>query len=107
MRFQEFFVDRDGVVDASRERMLGREAIEDGNYLCACKARDRDCLRQRARIGIEAAAVKVDQHAVAFFRRDRQRSDYAHGDAGDSVRRDPRWIEFLRRFANSCLPLVG
>src|SRR6266851_8573066 len=87
--------------------MLWREAIENGNYLYSRKVSDRDCFRERAGIGIEAAAVKIDEQAVMFFWSDAERSNHANRDTSDGVSGDIHRIKFFRAFADSSLPSVG
>src|SRR5260370_7958575 len=87
--------------------MLWREAIENGNYFYSGKISDGDCFRERAGVGIETAAVKIDEYAIAFFRGDGDGSNHANRDTSDGVSGDVHRIKFFRGFAHATLPLVA
>ena len=64
--FQQLFVDRDNIIDSRRKRILRSETIVDGDNLDLSQVGDRHTFDQRAGVGIEAAAVQIDEHAIAF-----------------------------------------
>src|SRR5258708_11709784 len=87
--------------------MLRREAKENGNFLYSRKGSDWDCFRERAGIGIEAAAVKIDEQAVTIFRSAAERRNHANTDTSAGVRGDIQRVKFFRDFADSSVPFVG
>ncbi len=66
---QQFLVDGHRVVHCGGEGILGREPVEDGHHLDLGKAGYRNGLGVGARVGVEAAAVQVEQDLVAVGRR--------------------------------------
>ena len=63
---KQFFVDRDHIIDRGGKWIFRREAIIDGNNFDLRQIRDRNAFDQRAGIGIESAAMQIDQHAIAI-----------------------------------------
>src|SRR5579859_3871343 len=85
VRFKEIFVNGDGIVEAGGKRMFGSQAVENGDDFGTGKIGDGDGLGERAGIGIEATAVEIDEHTIAFFGCDGERCDDADGDPGDGI----------------------
>src|SRR3984957_21224874 len=61
---QQLFVDGDCVVNAGGKGILGREAVEHGHNFDSCVAGDGNGFRVGTGIGVEAAAVQVDEDLV-------------------------------------------
>ena len=102
---EEVAVDGDGVVDGSGKWMLGGEAVEDGDDAGVGEVGDRDGLGEGAGIGVEAAAVNVDENVVGVcvF----EGKDVADGDVGDGGRFDVDGVGFAGGFAGASLPGLG
>ena len=87
--------------------MLGREAVQHRDYFYSGEIGDGNGFGKRAGIGIESAAMEIDENAIALLRRNFKRSDDTYGNACDRVRHNIYRIEFLRLLADSCLPFIG
>jgi hypothetical protein len=67
---QQLFVDGDDVVHRGGEGIFRGEAVVDGNDLSLRQISYGDTFDERAGIRVEAAAMKIDKHAIAVgFRR--------------------------------------
>lgn len=103
--FQQLFVDGDDVVEAGREGMLGREAVEHRDDLHFCEVGDGNRFGPRAGVGIESATMNVEQDAVGVHAGNGR--DDAHGNAGDGGFGATDRIELRRNVAGMVLPDVG
>ncbi len=104
---QQLFVNGDRIVESRGKRMFGRQAIEHRDDFGPGQVGDGDGLGQRTGIGIEAAAVQINQNAVAFFWRDCEWRNDSHWNSGDDVSSEVHRIDFLGCFTSAGLPFVG
>ena len=63
--FEKFLVNGDGVVAGGGEGILGREAVIDRHNFGFREIRDGNAFDQGAGVGIDSAAVQVNEHAIA------------------------------------------
>ena len=95
----------DYVVDSGRKRVLRREAIVDRNDLDFGQVCNRDTFNQRSGVGIESAAVKIDQHTIAL--RSGQRRDDVGANAANAGFLDVHRIKFARLIGVHLAPGIG
>ena len=63
---EKLAIDGDGVVDSGGKWVLGGEAVEDADDAGVGEVGDGDALGEGAGVGVEAAAVDVDENAVGM-----------------------------------------
>jgi hypothetical protein len=90
---EEFLVDRDDVVDSGGEGIFWSEAVVDGDHFDPGEIADGRAFDNGAGVGIEAAAVKIDEDTAAVVERsigsgyfrwgNRKGSEDVGGDTGD------------------------
>ncbi len=105
--FEEIAVDGDGVIEGGGKGMLGREAVEDGDDASVGEISDGDGFREGAGVGVEAAAVEIDEYTVGVGRGGVRWGNVADGDAGDGGVGDVNREDGGGGFAGAGLPGVG
>ena len=105
--FEELAVDGNGVVYRGGKGMFGGEAIEDADDAGVGEVGDGDALGEGARVGVEAAAVDIDEDAVGVYWCGVKWSDVADGNSCDGEGFDVDGISGEGGLACAGLPGVG
>ncbi len=63
---QKFFVNGDHIIDRGRKWILRSQPVIHRHDFHLREIRDRNSLDQRPRVGVESAAVQIDQHPSSF-----------------------------------------
>ena len=78
VRLQQLAIHRHRVVHRCRKRMLRCQPVERRHHRHSRVVRNRNRLREAARVRIEAAAMQIQQHLVRICLRHMQRRDAPH-----------------------------
>lgn len=105
--FEEIFVDGDDIVDSGRKGMFWGEAVVDGDHFDFGEIPDGDAFDERAGVGIEAAAVKINKDETAICRGSFERRNDIRWNAGRGGRFDVHGEEPLGFSGLAHAPLVS
>ena len=104
---QQLLVDRHRVVHGSRKRMLGRQPVQHGHHFDPGIAGDGNGLSVRTGVGVESAAVQIQQHLVTIGVGHPLGGHNAYRDSGNGVFDKRIWTEFGPRSAGARRVCVG
>lgn len=107
VRFEELLVNGDDIIDCGGKRIFGSEAVVDGDDFDFREIGDGVAFDERAGIGIEAAAVKIDEDEITVGGGSFQGSDDIGGNSGGGGGLDVDGEEALRFGGLADAPLVG